>query len=178
MHRANLNLRQCVRQCVRLGLVIAGFAIAECATAQSIQQGKIAPDSMAAQLQGTAAVVIGSVSVKPLRQAPSSSASAGNGTLRPLAADALGNTTYVARTRDNLVGISTNDLVVMHPDTAAIVAVANGVTVSAKPYPEIGLVVLHVANFDQIAPLHRAIAERFPTAKFDLPVTYYPVKPK
>ncbi|GMG90537.1 hypothetical protein Cmtc_17570 [Cupriavidus sp. TKC] len=143
---------------------------------QTVQQGKVAPSSVTAQLQGTPAVVIGSTSVQPVRQP--ASASVTNGLLRPLSADPHGNTTYVVRTGDNLVGISTNDLVVIYPDTSAIVAAAGGATTSAKPYPDLGMVVLHVGNFDQIEPLHRAIAERFPTAKFDLPVTYFPLKPK
>ncbi|MBV8271233.1 MAG: hypothetical protein JO067_03075 [Cupriavidus sp.] len=174
MIRVNLNLN--ARKHIRIALCLAGFSMAGWAQAQSIEVGKAAPPSVTAQLKGTPAVVIGSVSVKPLRQAPSSSGS--NGVLRPLAADPPGNTTYVVRTQDNLVGISTNDLVVMHPDTAAIVAAAGASVASAKPYPDLGLVVLHVASFDLLAPLHRAIADRFPKAKFDLPVTYFPVRPK
>ncbi|RWA51209.1 hypothetical protein AU476_24395 [Cupriavidus sp. UYMSc13B] len=114
--------------------------------------------------------------MKPLRQA--SSSSAGNGALSPLAADSQGNTTYVARTQDNLVGISNNDLVVIYSDTAAIVAAAGSAAFSAKPYPDMGFVVLHIANFDQLVSLHQSLAGRFPTAKFDLPVTYFPIRPR
>jgi hypothetical protein len=40
------------------------------------------------------------------------------------------------------------------------------------------MVVLHVAEFDQLGPLHEAMARQFPAARFDLPVTYFPRKPK
>jgi hypothetical protein len=174
MIRVNLNLN--AREHIRIALCLAGFSMAGWAQAQSIELGKAAPPSVAAQLKGTPAVVIGSVSVKPLRQAPSTSS---NDAMRhPLEAAPQGNTTYVVRTRDNLVGISTNDLVVKHPDAAAVVAAAGASVASAKPYPDLGLVILHVASFDQLVPLHRVIADRFPTAKFDLPVTYFPVRPR
>jgi hypothetical protein len=160
-------------------LCVCAAAVSGCAAAQPVQPGKVAPPEVAAQLQDAPALVVGAVSVRPVRQGPAARASdPGAATLRPLSADTQGNTTYVARTRDNMVGISTNDLVVLYADTARVVAAAAGAVVSARAYPESGMVVLHVAEFDQLGPLHEAMARQFPAARFDLPVTYFPRKPK
>lgn len=40
------------------------------------------------------------------------------------------------------------------------------------------MVVLQVAEFGLFGPLHEAMARQFPTARCDLPVTYFPRKPK
>ncbi|WP_118180893.1 hypothetical protein [Paraburkholderia phosphatilytica] len=84
----------------------------------------------------------------------------------------------VVRSSDNVVGISTNDLVVIHPDTAAVRQVAAGLAKSVSAYPEMGVTVIHAGGLDQLASIKATLATTFPTVKFDLPVRYGNIQPK
>lgn len=139
------------------------------ALADTVQPGTTAPASVVKQISANPAVTIGSVSVRPI---PRSVA----GVLSTTPSD----TTLVARATDNLVGTSTNDLVVIYSDVGAITRVATtlGKGISTRAYPDMGMTVVHVASFDQLQSVQQQIAQAFPTAKFDLPVRYFDNKPR
>lgn len=130
------------------------------------------PPATAAQSQTITPVAIGTTVVRPLPGNARSAAQAASATAVPVS-----GTTLVARASDNLVGVSTNDLVVIYPDTTAIMQAAASRAVSSKGYPNMGLTVIHVASFDRLLPLQQALASQFPAAKFDLPIRYFEVRP-
>jgi len=155
---------------------MATLSVATVARAEVIKPGQPAPPAVVRQLQGTAPVAIGTAVVRPVASStPTADASTGAAPLSPQAAS---DTTLVVRASDNLVGVSTNDLVVIYPDTAAVSQAVAGKAAGTKAYPEMGMVVIHTTRFDQLHPLQQDLAKAFPTAKFDLPVRYFELRPK
>jgi hypothetical protein len=169
-----------VKSCYLVLLCVATLGYVGHSRAQAISPGKIAPPDVVQQLQGTPVVVVGNTAVRPLtsNQIAPPASSAPEVPSAKASDTPAGRSTLVVRASDNLVGLSTNDLVVIYPDTAAIVAAAGGEHDSAKAYPEMGIVVIHVPSFDRLLPLQQTLAARFPAAKFDLPVTYFPLRSK
>jgi hypothetical protein len=145
------------------------------AHAEVLEPGRPAPAAVVQGLQAIAPVTVGAVAVRPVTS-PVSAAGQGavNGNLSPQAAPASSGTTLVVRASDNLVGTSTNDLVVMYADTDAVLRAVVSKAASVKAYADLGMVVVHVSSFDQIPKLQQDLAQAFPTAKFDLPVRYFP----
>jgi len=168
----NWNLTRVVHWVATLLMTAsAGVAMATGA----LLQGAVAPADVVQQLRAAPAVTIGGTSVRPV---PS-------GTVRAAAADRAGgsaqserDSTFVVRDGDNLVGVSTNDLIVVYPDTAAVSQAVAGQAKSVNPYPQINTVIVHVGSFDQLSTIHAALARKFPTAKFGLPVRYSDIKKK
>ncbi|WP_081087127.1 hypothetical protein [Burkholderia pseudomultivorans] len=156
----------------------AAFAITSSGAAMAggtVIQGTIAPEEVLKQLRATPAVTIGGTAVRPV---PS-------GAIRAASSEGAGNVvqsgrdnTFVIRDSDNLVGISTNDLIVVYPDTAAVNQAVAGQVKSVKIFPQIDTVIVHVASFDQLVSVQAALARKFPTAKFNLPVRYSETRPK
>jgi hypothetical protein len=153
----------------------ASFAMG--AQAQSLEPGTTAPASVVQQLKGVQSVNIGMASVRPVSPGGGSSGLQASAN-RATASVPTGNeTTTVVRSTDNLVGVSSNDLVVMYGDTGAVTQAVAGKGVTAKAFPAMGMVVVHVSSFDEIGPLQSALSAKFPTAKFDLPVKYFETEP-
>lgn len=155
-------------------LVTVATATVACASAanalaDTVQRGTTAPASVVKQISANAAVTIGSVSVRPIPRS-----------IEGVRSTTPPGTTLVARATDNLVGTSTNDLVVIYGDVDAITgrAATMGGGVSTRAYPTMGMTVVHVASFDQLQSVQRQIAQAFPTATFDLPVRYFDTKPR
>jgi hypothetical protein len=148
------------------------------AAAQSLVPGSKAPAEVVQQLKDVPSVNIGKASVRPVVPQPDAATPPEAALKSGRSVPAAGGTTFVVRSSDNLVGVSTNDLVVIYRDTAAISQAVAGKDVSAQAYPDMGLVVLHVGSFDQLAPLKTALSAKFPAAKFDLPVRYFATTPK
>jgi hypothetical protein len=157
----------------QLILALTAMACVDVANGQDIKPGRPAPAEVVQSLKATAPVTIGSASVRPL-VTPASDP----GMRLPQGAIAAPGTTFVVRVSDNLVGVSTNDLVVVYPDTGAVIQSVSGKGFTTKAYPDLGLVVIHAANFDDIEPLQQGIAKTLPNAKFDLPVRYFRMQTK
>lgn len=159
--------------------IAAGLAAMTCAAslpalADILAPGEFAPPAVVRQLQDTPPVSIGKAVVRPLPAASASQMASGAATQRtPNAVAQASGTTLVVRARDNLVGTSSNDLVVIHPDTEAVGRAAKARGAAVKAYPEMGMVVAHMARFEQLQPLQQELARAFPAAKFDLPVRYF-----
>ena len=70
------------------------------------------------------------------------------------------------------------------PAVAAVAAVAATVAgmhlpgATTHPYPKLQLLVVKTARFEQLETVRDQIAAAFPAAKFDLPVVYFPKKPR
>lgn len=158
---------------------VAAFAFAgTTAAAQPLLPGSTAPADVVRSLAGTQPANIGAASVRPVspgNNAPRASGNAGAlASAKPQSMPAGGETTLVVRASDNLVGLSTNDLVVIYPDTDAVIHAVAGNAVSTRAYPAMEMVVVHAGSFDQLVPLKDTLSTKFPAAKFDLPVTYFP----
>ncbi|NLP61787.1 hypothetical protein [Paraburkholderia sacchari] len=159
---------------------VAAIAVtASAGAAESLVQGSTAPADVVQQLKGVKPVTVGAVSVRPVSQgsgsaqSTGSAAASGNMKAQAQSMPTGGETTTVVRASDNLVGVSANDLVVVYRDTAAVSQALSGKPVTVKAWPSMGLVIVHASTFDQLAPLQAALSEKFPTAKFDLPVKYF-----
>ncbi|HTH58923.1 MAG TPA: hypothetical protein VL689_02060 [Paraburkholderia sp.] len=137
---------------------------ASLAQAQSaaLRQGIQASATQVQALSRTAPVSIGSTSVWPM---PDASPLDEDGNVQP-------NSTLVIRSSDRFVGLSTNDLVVIYPDTAAVSAAAGGLAQQVQAFPQMGVTVLHASSFSGLQPLYQTISAKFPAATFDLPVSY------
>jgi hypothetical protein len=151
---------------------VVAIASLACISAQgastgAIETGKVAPSSVVEQIRASKPVTIGSVSVRPI---PAQA----NGTR----STEPSGTTLVARASDNLVGTSTNDLVVIYKDTSAVSArvAAMGGGLRIKTYPDMGMVIVHAPRFDQLQPIQQQLQQALPDAKFDLPVRYFDLK--
>ena len=84
----------------------------------------------------------------------------------------------MARASDNLIGVSHNQFVIRHADTAAITRAVSGKVARARAYPDLNLVIVRTDTFEQLLPLQEALSRQFPTAKFQLPVRYFARKLK
>jgi hypothetical protein len=148
---------------------IAASAFCADALADTVQPGMVAPPAIVKQMSASAPVQIGSVSVRPIPASAQGTRSTGSS-----------QSTLVARSTDNLVGTSTNDLVVIYSNVEQIKsrAMALGGGISVKTYPDMGLTIVHAVSFDQLESAHQAIGQSYPSAKFDLPVRYFDIKPK
>ncbi|MCP3713180.1 hypothetical protein M3I54_41005 [Paraburkholderia sp. CNPSo 3274] len=148
-------------------LLIAGGALLLCAALAQAQdvalrQGMQASAAQVQSLARTPPVVIGTRSVWPIPSAPALDE---DGKVRQ-------NATLVIRSSDRLVGLSSNDLVVIYADTAAVSAAASGLVQQVSAFPRMGMTVLHVSTFGQLQPLYQTLVAKFPAAHFDLPVRY------
>lgn len=128
----------------------------------ALRQGVQASAAQVQAVSRSAPVSIGSTRVWPM---PNASPLDENGNVQP-------NSTLVIRTSDLFVGLSTNDLVVIYPDTAAVSAAASGMAQQVQAFPQMGLTVLHVSTFSSLLPLYQTLSTKFPSARFDLPVSY------
>jgi hypothetical protein len=128
----------------------------------TLKQGTQASAAQVQTLARTAPVTIGKRSVWPM---PDSPALDEDGNVQQ-------NATLVIRSSDRLVGLSSNDLIVIYADTAAVSAAASGLAQQVNTFPQMGLTVLHVGAFAQLQPLYQTLAAKFPAARFDLPVRY------
>lgn len=154
-------------------LVIAGYAsmwdplMAATGDPQALSPGQIAPPDVVQQIQNEAPVRIGSTSVRPLPERG----------LRALSAGAS-QSTLVARSTDNLIGVSANELVVIEKDTNAVQLKVAELTKDAvvKAYADGAIVVVRVKRFSDLQPLQQGLAKAFPGARFDLPVEYFEIK--
>ncbi|HEY3598361.1 MAG TPA: hypothetical protein VGL08_12725 [Paraburkholderia sp.] len=150
------------------GLAAFGLSTTS-AAADTIQPGQTAPASVVKQIEASEPVTIGSVSVRPIPPAANGVRSA-----------TPAGTTLVARATDNLVGTSTNDLVVICSDVGVVqtrvAAIGGGITM--RVYPEMGMVIVHAPRFEQLLPIKQQLAQALPAAKFDLPVRYFDKKPQ
>jgi len=128
----------------------------------ALRQGGQASAVQIQALSRSAPVSIGSTSVWPM---PNAAPLDEDGNVQP-------DSTLVIRSTDRFVGLSTNDLVVIYPDTAAVGAAASGIAQRVQAFPQMGVTVLHVSSFSSLQPLYQTIAAKFPAATFDLPVSY------
>lgn len=140
-------------------LLCASLAHAQNAT---LRQGVQASATQVQPISRSAPLKIGRTSVWPVPNAA------------PLDADgnAQPNSTLVVRTSDRFVGLSTNDLLVIYPDTAAVGAAAGALAQQVQAFPQQGVTVLHVNAFSDLLPLYQALSTKFPSARFDVPVSY------
>ncbi len=157
----------------RVVLILASTIACGCALAQTSPQGRPAPTAVLDQIKDVPLTHIGSQRVRAL---PPESP------LRSLAkGGSAATTTTVVRESDNLVGISNNELVIVSPELEAIAAkVATlGLTgAQTRSYPRLQLRIVSTARFEQLETVRSQVAAAFPAAKFDLPVTYFPLKPR
>ncbi|MGT0250577.1 hypothetical protein [Burkholderia pyrrocinia] len=141
----------------------------------AVTQGIVAPAEVVKQLQAVPSVSIGGTSVRPV---PPSAVRAALSERAGGSAQSGRDSTFVVRDGDNLVGVSTNDLIVVYADTAAVYHAVVGQVKSVDVYPQIDTVIVHVGSFDQLSPIKTTLARKFPMAKFSLPVRYSDTKPK
>lgn len=151
-------------------------------TQQQIQQGQVAPAAVVEQLKLVPITQIGSQKV---RRVPTE-ALTGKRTnhVAGRTADNMTNEgktttgqTLVARASDNLVGVSSNELVIISSNLDAIAAKITTLQFAGAEihaYPKLKLLVVKTTQFDQLETIHNSVAASFPDAKFDLPVTYFP----
>jgi hypothetical protein len=147
-------------------LLCASFAHAQDATA--LRQGVQAPAAQVQSLSRSAPLQIGNTSVFPV---PNAAPLDEDGIVQP-------NSTLVVRSSDNVVGLSTNELVVMYPDTNAVGAAASGLAQQVQAFPARGITVMRVSAFSDLLPLYQALLAKFPAATFDLPVMYSKNRPQ
>ena len=155
------------------------MGLAACSTgpAYALQQGQRAPAAVVEQLQNTPLTQIGSQSVRVVPPTAALGATAKNAG----ATLAAHGKSLVVRERDHLVGISSHELVVITPELDAVAATVAGMHLpgaTTHPYPKLQLLVVKTARFEQLETVRDQIAAAFPAAKFDLPVVYFPKKPR
>jgi len=138
--------------------------MARAQNSQALKPGQIAPADIVEQVRSQNPVKIGSVSVRAL---PPNAA-------RDRSADSE-QSTLVLRSTDNLIGVSANELVVIYKEPNAVqLKVGEWVKdATVKAYADHGLVVIRLKRFADLQPLQLRLAEAFPGARFDLPVTYF-----
>ncbi|WP_322050810.1 hypothetical protein [Paraburkholderia bannensis] len=166
---------------------IVGAALAACVVsisacaAQPLVPGTRAPADVVQNLKNAQSVTIGAASVRAVSSGSASQPASNVAATESATAQTApkgGETTTVVRESDNLVGVSSNDLVVIYPDTAAVSQALSGKPVSVKVWANMGIVVVHASTFDQLMPLKTALSQKFPAAKFDLPVKYFDTVPQ
>ncbi|MGB6054083.1 MAG: hypothetical protein WBG17_02480 [Burkholderiaceae bacterium] len=155
---------------------IALLLAAGSASAQPLQQGRPAPPAVIEQVKDAPPIRIGGQSVRPLPPAVLAGKHANGAAPTPTE-----GRTLVVREPDNLVGVSANELVIVSPALDAIAAkVASlhlpGAQIHAAP--KLQLLVVKTARFEQLETIRAQVASAFPEARFDLPVTYFPHKPR
>ena len=158
------------------------LCLAACATgpALALQQGQPAPAAVVEQIKDAPVVHIGSHSV---RAVPAAVLGA-QGDKRAQAAgmaQASPGKTLVVREGDHLVGISAHELVVITTDLEAVAATLARLQLpgaSSKSYPQLQLLIIKTARFEQLQTVRDQLAAAFPQAKFDMPVTYFVRKPR
>lgn len=129
---------------------------------QAWRPGQIAPPDIMAQVQSRNSK-IGSTSVREL---PS------NGTR--MLSGGPEQSTLVLRSTGNRIGVNANELVVIYKGPSAVQKVGQWVKdATVKAYADHGRVVTWLKSFADIQPLQLRLAEAFPGARFDLPVTYF-----
>jgi hypothetical protein len=154
---------------------IAIWLAASAALAQAIQQGQPAPAAVVEQIKEVPATRIGTQAVRAVPPAALAGRQA-NG-----AAMAQEGRTLVVRDSDNLVGISANELVIISADLDAVAAKVASLQLAGAQthaYPHLKLLVVKTARFEQLETVRDRVATAFPEAKFNLPVTYFPRKPR
>ena len=164
---------------MKYALLAAALGLAACATgpAHALQQGQPAPAAVVEQLKDTPITHIGTQSVRAVPAAPP----AASGDKRAQAAVAPQGSTLVVRESDNLVGISSHELVIVTPELDAVAAKVASLQLpgaSTKSYPQLQLLIVKTARFEQLQTVRDQVAAAFPQAQFDLPVTYFPRKPR
>ena len=155
---------------------IALLLVASGASAQTLQQGRPAPPAVVEQIKDAPPTRIGSQSVRALPPPVVMAGRQANG-----AAPAQEGRTLVARESDNLVGVSNNELVIINPDLDAVAAKVASLQLPGAQihsYPRLQLLVVKTARFEQLETVRNQVAAAFPHARFDLPVTYFPRKPR
>ena len=149
-------------------LLAAGGALA-----QTLQQGQPAPATVVEQLKDVPPTRIGQQTVRAVPPAALSGQQA--------KAAAENRRTLVVRDSDNLVGVSANELVIIGADLDAVAAKVAGLQLAGAQthaYPKLKLLVVKTARFEQLETVRDQVAAAFPEAKFNLPVTYFPRKPR
>ena len=155
-------------------LALATVLVGSSACAQTLQQGQPAPAAVVEQLKNAPLTTVGKQSVRAVPQGAVLRT-------RGAATASADATTVVVRESDNLVGISAHELVIVGTDLAAMSAKVASLQLagaSIHSYPHLGLLVVKTARFEQIDSVRSQVAAAFPNAKFDLPVTYFPRKPR
>ncbi|MGB7479034.1 MAG: hypothetical protein WA924_01785 [Burkholderiaceae bacterium] len=155
---------------------IALLLAAGSASAHPLQHGRPAPPAVLEQIKDAPATRIGSQSVRALPPSAVMAGKQANG-----AAPAQEGRTLVVRDGDNLVGVSANELVIVSPALDAIAAkIASLHLPGAQIHtaPKLQLLVVKTARFEQLEMIRGQVAAAFPEARFDLPVTYFPHKPR
>ncbi|MGB7479036.1 MAG: hypothetical protein WA924_01795 [Burkholderiaceae bacterium] len=139
------------------------------ALAQTLQQGQPAPAAVVEQIKDVPPTRIGQQAVRAVPPAALSGQQA--------KAVAENRRTLVVRDSDNLVGISSNELIVLGTDLDAIAASVAAMQLpgaQTRVYPKLKLAVVKTARFDQLETVRNRLAAAYPDARFDLPVTYFP----
>ena len=164
---------------MKYALFAAAVGLAACSTgpAYALQQGQRAPAAVVEQLQDTPVTHIGQhkVRVVPATAALSPTTKMSPATLAPQ------GKSLVVRERDNLVGVSAHELVIITPELDAVAAKVASMGLpgaTTNPYPKLQLLIVRTARFEQLETVRDQVAAAFPDAKFDLPVVYYPKKPR
>jgi len=149
--------------CALVLLLAAGGALA-----QTLQQGQPAPAALVEQMKTVAPTRIGEQAV---RAVPPTLLSGEQAKV------ARQGRTLVLRASDNLVGISGNELIVLDDNLEGIAAAVTALRLAGAQihsYPALHLVLVKTARFDQLTTVRDRLAAKFPDAKFDLPVSYFP----
>lgn len=159
-------------------LALACLCAGPVVMAQALQPGQSAPVGVVRQLDSVAPLRVGAQVVRPLVASapPAGDASA---VLGKTGADSA--RTLVVRESDHLVGISHNDLMVVGPDLdrmAASVRALGLPGIEASVYPNIRLLLVRARQFEHLQVVHDRLTTDFPQARFDLPISYFPRRPK
>lgn len=162
---------------MKYALFAAALGLAACSTgpAYALQQGQQAPAAVVEQLQNTPVTHIGQSKVRVVPPSATSTVKAKIATL-----ESQGKS-LVVREHDKLVGVSAHELVIITPELDAVAAKVASMGLpgaTTNPYPRLQLLVVKTARFEQLETVRDQVAAAFPDAKFDLPVVYYPKKPR
>lgn len=162
---------------MKYALFAAAVGLAACSTgpAYALQQGQRAPAAVVEQLQNTPVTHIGQSKVRVVPASATANVKAKIATL-----ESQGKS-LVVREHDNLVGVSAHELVIITPELDAVAAKVASLGLpgaTTNPYPKLKLLVVKTARFEQLETVRDQVAAAFPDAKFDLPVVYYPKKPR
>jgi hypothetical protein len=165
-----MNLKQMMLltiACASAGSPLTAAALDTSALDTSaLAPGRTAPVDIVRRIEPDAPVQIGAASVRPLPDA--------EGQPRALS-PAAARSTLVVRSTDNLIGVSSNELVVIDKNPAAVQRKVAELAADAtiKAYADNGIVVVRLNRFADLLPLKQRLAKAFPAARFDLPVRYF-----
>lgn len=145
------------------------------ALAQTVVQGKRAPSAVAQAAEDVPAVRVGK---QVLRAVPQPALPADVLVRKSAGQPAR---TWVMRESDHLVGVSSNDLMVVGPELdrmAASVRALGLPQMQVDVYPKINLLLVKTRRFEQLQQVHDRLAAEFAQARFEVPVSYFPRKAK